>query len=319
MRLTARVLGVGLVGPGLAGWRESRALLVGQTPYAPAPTAIPSPEALPATERRRAGKSVKLALAAGLAACADANRQPRELAAVFASSTGDGDNQHAICEALALDDREISPTRFHNSVHNAPAGYWGIATGAVQPADSVAAFDGTFAAGLLEVLARLAERPAQPVVLACYDAPYPEPLAAVRPIADAFGMALLLEGEGRGGPAIAISTSHEPPQPMADAALERLRTGIPSARSLPLLARLASGSQGRVLVEYPRTCRSRSRWARERRSRLARGEPAPRRRHEPARRGARMGRGVVARARARTRRSGASAAPRGHPSHRGRH
>ena len=250
MRLAARIAGVGLVGPGLAGWDASREILAGRVAYEPRPTVIPSPEALPATERRRAGTCVRRALAAGLHAATAAGRAPSELAAVFASSGGDGETVHAICEMLASDDRDISPTRFHNSVHNAPAGYWGIATGAVQAADSVAAFDGSFAAGLLEVLARLAERPTQPVLLACYDAPYPAPLAATRPIADAFGMALLLEGEGRGGRAIAISTSHEAPQPMADAALERLRTGIPSARSLPLLAHLAAGSQGRVLVEY---------------------------------------------------------------------
>ena len=50
MSLRARVLGVGLVGPGLAGWRESRAVLAGEAPYVAAPTTIPSPEALPATE-----------------------------------------------------------------------------------------------------------------------------------------------------------------------------------------------------------------------------------------------------------------------------
>ena len=35
---------------------------------------------------------------------------------------------------LAADPRELSPTRFHNSVHNAPAGYWTVAAHCHAPA-----------------------------------------------------------------------------------------------------------------------------------------------------------------------------------------
>jgi Beta-ketoacyl synthase, N-terminal domain len=250
MSLAARIAGVGLVGPGLAGWSAAREVLSGRAPYERRPTVIPAPETLPATERRRAGKGVRLTLAAGLEAVAAAGRSPREVTAVFASSGGDGEVVHAICEALASDDREISPTRFHNSVHNAPAGYWGIATGATQPADSLAAFDASFAAGLLESLARLAQDPASPVLLVAYDAPYPEPLAAARPIADAFAVALLLEGAEGAGTPITAAPSREAAQPMGDAAFEALRVSIPSARALPLLALLARRSAGRVALEY---------------------------------------------------------------------
>ena len=250
MSLAARIGGVGLIGPGLAGWGAAREVLSGRAPYESRPTVLPAPEALPATERRRAGKGVRVALATGLEAAATAGRSPRDLAAVFASSGGDGENVHAICEMLASDDREISPTRFHNSVHNAPAGYWGIATGAEMPADSIAAFDGSFAAGLVESLARLAERPGQPVLLVCYDVPYPTPLAESRPIADAFGVALLLESGPGPGMSLEAATSREAPQSLDDPSLEALRRGIPAARALPLLARLATGSPGRVLLQY---------------------------------------------------------------------
>ena len=135
MRLAARIAGIGLVGPGLAGWSAGRETLAGRAPYTPSPTRLPAPEALPATERRRAGKCVKLALATGLEAVEAAGIAPARLTAIFASSSGDGENCHAICETLASDDRLISPTRFHNSVHNAPAGYWSIATGATASID----------------------------------------------------------------------------------------------------------------------------------------------------------------------------------------
>ena len=62
---------------------------------------IPTPEALPATERRRAGKCVRLALAAGLEAAAAAGRAPRDLVAVFASSGGDGERRLAACMELS--------------------------------------------------------------------------------------------------------------------------------------------------------------------------------------------------------------------------
>jgi hypothetical protein len=252
MALAARVEGVGLVGPGLSGWEAARAILAGREPYVQAVTVIPAPEALPAVERRRAGKSVKLALAAGMAAAAASGRAVRDLAAVFASSTGDGENLHAICEALASQDRLISPTRFHNSVHNAPSGYWGIATGATQAADSLAAFDASFAAGLVEALGRLAAEPAQPVVLIAYDAPYPEPLNATRPIPDGFAIALVLASPSQAarGPAIAIETDAAEPDKLPDPALESLRGSIPAARSLPLLALLAAGKRGRAVLEY---------------------------------------------------------------------
>ncbi|HXN16170.1 MAG TPA: beta-ketoacyl synthase chain length factor, partial [Usitatibacter sp.] len=192
MKLAARIEGVSVMGPGLAGWRQAREILSGRAAYRAQPTVIPAPAALPATERRRAGKCVRLALAAGLEAAAEAGLSARDVVAIFTSSSGDGENCHAILEDLASDDRMISPTRFHNSVHNASAGYWGIATGAMQSADCLAGFDASFGAGLVEAMGRIATQPSQPVLLIAYDAPYPQPLHTVRPIPDSFAVALML-------------------------------------------------------------------------------------------------------------------------------
>ena len=251
MTLRARIEGIGLVGPGWESWSAAREALAGRATYSRSATAVPAPQALPATERRRAGQSVKLALAAGLQAVSDAGRDAASLAAVFASSSGDGENCHAICEVLASDDRQISPTRFHNSVHNAPAGYWSIATGTMASVDSIAAFDGSFGAGLLEALARLAADPGTPLVLVAYDAPYPEPLRATRPVPDAFAVAMVLSSGGaRAGPSIAARPTHAAAQPMRDAELDRLRREIPAARALPLLEILARGERGAATLEY---------------------------------------------------------------------
>lgn len=245
MKLTARIAGVGLLGPGLASWDEAREVLAGRRPYERRPTVVPPAEALPAVERRRASVPVRLALAAGLAAARAAALEPRDLAAIFTSSTGDGQTLHEICEALATEERLISPTRFHNSVHNAPAGYWGIATGAMGPSDSLAAYDASFGAGLLEALGRLAADPARAVLLIAYDAPYPEPLHAKRPIPDAFAVGIALTR----GESLALETTRSPATRLDDPQLERLRAEIPTARALPFLQALARGG-GEAVIDY---------------------------------------------------------------------
>jgi hypothetical protein len=246
------VEGVGLLGPGLTGWGASRPLLTGELPYRHAPAVVAASELLPPVERRRAGIPVKLALAVGREAIVNAGRDAAETATVFASSGGDGDNVHQLCETLASREREVSPTRFHNSVHNAAAGYWSIATRCHERSTSLCCRDVSFAAGLLEAAAQVVVD-GVPVALIAYDQPYPEPLAAVRPIGANFGVALVLGPEARRtGFAldVAFAAERAAPTAMADAALEAMRGSVPAARSLPLLAALARSVRADVILEY---------------------------------------------------------------------
>ena len=192
--LSAFVQGIGVLGPGIGAWPQCAAILRGEIRHELAPTLPPPPTLLPAAERRRTNTSVKLALAVGLEAVQSAGVEPRQLLSVFSSSGADGQNCHEICETLAGRAREVSPTRFHNSVHNAAAGYWSIATGAMRACNVLCAHDASFAAGLLEAMTQLSGARA-PVLLVSYDSPYPPPLHAKRPIADAFALALLREAE----------------------------------------------------------------------------------------------------------------------------
>src|ERR1035437_1555809 len=125
--------GIGLLGHGLSGWDQSCEVLSGRQPYVAATTVLPPVEKLPPAERRRVGIPVKLSMAIGLEAARHAGADLASLATVFSSTEADCDHSHAILEALASSDRALSPTRFHNSVHNAPSGYWGVATGCMQP------------------------------------------------------------------------------------------------------------------------------------------------------------------------------------------
>ncbi|MGE5319608.1 MAG: hypothetical protein ACM3KD_05460, partial [Hyphomicrobiaceae bacterium] len=110
--LSAWIEGIGLIAPGLPDWPTARAVLRGEQPYAAAPSVLPAPTLLPPAERRRASRVVKTALAVGLEAVAHAGADAAALATVFAASGADGHNCHALCEQLAGDDRQISPTRF---------------------------------------------------------------------------------------------------------------------------------------------------------------------------------------------------------------
>ena len=242
--LGAFVESITLLGPGLADWPAARRVLAGEAPYTPAPAVVPAPALLPANERRRSGQAVRIALAVSTS-------PPTGIATVFTSSSADGDTCHAICEQLAGEDRLISPTRFHNSVHNAPAGYWSIATRDMNPSTSLCAYDGSFAAGLLEACARSASR-GEPVLLVAYDAPYPEPLRSARPVPDAFGIALVLapQAGARCLGRLGLSLVTAAPTQLADAALEALRRAIPTARALPLLGLLARAEAGTAVLEY---------------------------------------------------------------------
>lgn len=248
--LSVDLLGIGLLGPGLSDWATGAALLRTPAERPVTPTVVPAPQRLPATERRRAGLVVKAAIVVADQACAAAGVDPATLATVFTSSTGDPANCHQLCEALAAPERLVSPTRFTNSVHNAPAGYWHIAVQGRQASTSLAGYDASFGAGLLEAVAQCVQTGA-PVLLVACDVPYPEPLHAARPVADVFALAFVL-APARPGSDVALTVALQAEAVAgrcADAGLEALRRGIPAARALPLLEALARREAGECVVE----------------------------------------------------------------------
>jgi hypothetical protein len=251
MRLSAYIEGVGVLGPGLCDWRAAEAVLRGRAPYVPAPTVLPTPELLPPAERRRTGRVVKVALAVAAEAAQRAGVDAAGLPSVFCSSGGDGQNCHEICQTLATVGRELSPTRFANSVHNAAAGYWSIATGAMTASNVICAFDASFAAGLLEAVTQVAVETSTTLLVA-YDTEYPAPLHAKRPIPDAFAIALVLAPaqSAVSTASLSLSFTNLPAQVCDDAPLEALRSTIPAARGLPLLRALSRREPGHCVLEY---------------------------------------------------------------------
>lgn len=243
--------GLGIIAPGLADWPETRRILCGQTPYAWRELPPLTPAVLPPAERRRCIASARLALsAAGEALDAAAVAAPRRLACVFASSDGDGQIIHQITDSLAQEVPDVSPTKFSNSVHNAAAGYWSIATGLQQASTCLCAFDHSFAAGLLEAGAQAADERID-VLLTAFDMRFPAPFSELRGTAIDCAVAMLLSVQRAPGSLarlhIALTEKH--PASALPAGLPDAFAGNPAARALPLLAALSTlGDSGRQTV-----------------------------------------------------------------------
>jgi hypothetical protein len=216
---------------------------------------LPLPMALPSAERRRAGAVIKISLAVGQEAVEASGLQAKDLPSVFSSSSGDAVNCHEICSALASGDRLISPTRFHNSVHNASSGYWSISSGAMASSSVLCTFDAGFAAGLLEAMTQCVVDDSA-VLLVVYDTEYPEPLYSKRRVPDTTGVAMVIAPRGSEHSLARIRLdgtrflTAAAADTMDDAALETLRQTIPAARALPLLQAIAKRQARPVVLGY---------------------------------------------------------------------
>ena len=151
--------------------------------------------------------------------------------------------------------QDLSPTRFHNSVHNAPAGYWAIASGCMASTNAVSAGPATFGAGLLEA-GLLAATESVPVVFAAYDIAASGPLADVVPVRKPLAVAFVLAPRGEHpGVRVRLGNAPGPAAALAPApgVLHPLHGDNPVAYGLPLLAALARGAaQTLVLPAGPR-------------------------------------------------------------------
>ncbi len=182
--------GVGLHAPGLPDWQTSLPILRGDVAWCAQPLPVVHLP-LPPAERRRTSASTRVAWAAAAQALSASGLSGAGVNTVFVSSGGDGAILHQLCEALATPEREVSPTSFHNSVHNAPAGYYSIALRSHDPSTSLCAHPAPFAAGLLEATVQ-AITEQRPVLLVAYDLAAPFPLSPYWPAQHDFAVALLL-------------------------------------------------------------------------------------------------------------------------------
>jgi hypothetical protein len=238
--LRVYIEGAGLWSPQLASFNALQTLLAGTTPEPP--PARPAASTLPPNERRRAPESVLLAIEVAGQAVAMSGRDASGLACVFASSHGDQPITDYMCATLAQAPTELSPIRFHNSVHNAPVGYWTIATDCHAPSTAVAAQRVSFGAGLLEAVSQvLAEQRA--VLLVCSDTAGSGPLLEVTGCSQPFACALVLAPAAGAATLARLELTLTSRQAVTELAepLAGWCAANASAAALPLLALLARG------------------------------------------------------------------------------
>ena len=241
------VTGIGLWTRGLRSWQDFLTGMGDGFVATAGEFAAPRPEAIPPRERRRAGLTINLAVEVMHQACEMGGADKAAIASVFASAMGDTEVTDYMCRKLATQEKLLSPTRFHNSVHNAASGYWSISAVNRQPSSFVGGFRESFACGLLEAAAcALGEDVA--VGLAAYDVANHAPFGDVLPISETLGLALLLlPGKKLPGnqPRWHLDLSVEAGSPPASGAehpvLRRLADANPTGTGLPLLEAMAAG------------------------------------------------------------------------------
>lgn len=250
------ITGVGVCASGMLDWPMARAVLRGEADYVPLPLPKFDIPALPVTERRRVSATSRLAINAATQAVAGLpDTMLAGLASVFASADGDGPVLANMLDALAQPDVTLSPTLFHNSVFNAPAGYWTIASRACVASTTVAAGAGSFAAGLLEAGLQMVTS-GNPVLYVAVDMPFPHSLSAFAVNGDAFACALLLApaGQSAGAPLGTISRWERPaaaPAPGGSPTMLAAHfAGNAAAASLPLLEAIARRVSTAVTVPF---------------------------------------------------------------------
>jgi hypothetical protein len=245
------VAGVGIIAPGLPDWSIAAAVFRGQQPWQATEAAVPAVSMLPKNERRRASQTIRFALEAAQQAIAASGFAPTELATVFGSSSGEGDVLDAILEVVTGAQPRVSPTLFHNSVHNAAAGYANIATGSRAPSLSIGAFDETVAATLL---AGAVQARRGPVLVCVYDTALPPTLRDVRDVSMSFAAALVLCPERPAAPvartAVNIAARSLPESAMRQSDLAALVRANPAARVLPLLEAIARREAAEIVLSW---------------------------------------------------------------------
>jgi hypothetical protein len=253
--LICYLYGVGAWGPGFADWNTLQAQMLDPTAI-PEDLALPpaKAEVIPGNERRRAPPVVKAAVEVSAQATRAAGIDPKEIACVFGSGLGDTEITDYLCTQLASPEKQLSPTRFHNSVHNAPAGYWTIATHCVRSANSIAAYNHTVGISLLEAAAQ-ANQEQVPVLVTLFDLAARGLYSQVFAVDCDFAAALVISPVMRDRPPIATLTFSIVSSPCTEPAwmpsFAHLCACNPAARVLPLLHALAgSASRAEASCEF---------------------------------------------------------------------
>lgn len=167
------ILSLGITAPGIKNLDHFKENVLNNKPFDLSESLEKySPSFLPANERRRTTPTIKLALKTAEEALNNYQKSTstpvKNLPTIFVSKDGDTMISAKMCEATSEEEPLISPTQFHNSVHNAPAGYWMIGQQKTSAASAISAGNEAIANGLLEAFLQ-SEEVKKPVLIVFYD------------------------------------------------------------------------------------------------------------------------------------------------------
>jgi len=182
------IAGLGVWSPCFSNWKEFSDGI--NTGHWQSETRL-QPNLIPAREHRRAPLSVKLAVEVMSQACDMACLDPANIAAVFSSAMGDMHITDYLCRTLSTPPRLVSPTQFHNSVHNAAMGYWSIASHCCAATNAISAYAYTAPIAFLETAIQASEDEV-PILLVTQEMAAPSALHATCPSDQPFSSAILL-------------------------------------------------------------------------------------------------------------------------------
>lgn len=258
--MTVDLVGVGAWGPAFNNWQELQALLGNpalgeELQWA---TQMPKPEIIPANERRRAPLPVRAAVEVSWQALQQSGLASSEVACVFGSGLGDTEITDYMCRVLTTAEKQLSPTKFHNSVHNAAAGYWTISTGCMKSANSIAAYQNTAGLALLEGMIQCQQHH-EPVLVTLFDTAAHDAYRQIFACEHSFAAALLVVPAGTATAPLARLIMDDETAAGAVASelpheqLANLYRDNPAAKVLGLLQQLAAKKAGQSsLVLSPR-------------------------------------------------------------------
>lgn len=246
LELRCALTGIGAWGPGFNDWPSLRALLLQPAPQDESTfiTSTPKPEVIPANERRRAPLPVKAAVDVSWQALQQSGIASSEVACVFGSGLGDTEITDYMCRVLTTAEKQLSPTKFHNSVHNAAAGYWTISTHCMKSANSIAAYHMTAGLAVLEAMTQCVLHN-EPVLITLFDTAAHDAYRQIFDCEHSFAAALLITPIDFAGatPLAELTLTQESAlatQPeWHSPTLNTLYQGNPAAKVLSLLAAIA--------------------------------------------------------------------------------
>jgi len=207
----------------------------------------PAAKLLEGALRRRASPLTRMSVEVFEQAMRTSSFDPAEIPTIWATAHGEHDTAIKLLKMMRRGEGKLSPTHFHNSVHNTPSGYASISAGNCSASTTLTGGPELVASSLLEAFCRL-EAGAGEIVVVLADEPLQAPFDRPdmqAPLALAFclssepeGASILLDGLRR--EALPAIKPHE-----------RLGGYYVSA-GLPLLERAISRRPGRIALEIER-------------------------------------------------------------------